>query len=89
MSTHESMPWFVWGIVSLFGVAWVGWVYLMLARPEQWVEGFYNKPYRWCGLRLTIVDKNRFRRVARIYAAIPFLAALLALLVAGWQALRH
>ncbi len=55
--------------------------YLMLAKPELWLEWFVNRPYRWWGLQVTMVDKKRFLKATRTYALIPIVFAIIGLLV--------
>lgn len=55
--------------------------YLMLCKPEQWLEWFVNRPYRWWGLQVSIVNKERFYRVTRFYAMIPIVMAIIGLVV--------
>jgi hypothetical protein len=54
--------------------------YLMLFKTDLWLEWFVNKPYRWWGLQVTIVDKERFRKATHTYAMIPLLMAILGIL---------
>jgi hypothetical protein len=75
-------PWLVLVPSFIFLVIIISWFYLMLTKPEQWVEWFLNKPYKMMGLQVTIVDKERFRKVTRIYATIPIFAGLIGLVAA-------
>jgi len=87
MTHPQHIPWFVF-IPFIIGMGLViVWFYLMLTKPEQWLEWFVNKPYRWWGLQVSIVNKERFRKATRLYALLPVLAALIGLtaaLIALW-----
>ena len=80
--THpvHHVPWFVF-IPFFIGMGFViTWFYLMLVKPELWLEWFLNRPYRWWGLQVTIVDKERFKKATRFYAMIPVIGAVAGLL---------
>ena len=90
MQGREAMPWPVVVFFLAFGTFWIWMAYLMLVKPKQYVEWFLNKPYRWWGLQVSIVDERRFKRWSRIYAFFPCTAALIGLLVAvGVSLLQH
>jgi hypothetical protein len=63
--------------------------YLMIAKPELWLEWFVNRPYRLWGLQVSIVDKVRFRKATRFYALVPIVMAMLGLLASIFICLRH
>jgi hypothetical protein len=83
MMHHQAdIPWFVFiPFVIPLGFT-IYWFYLMWTKPEKWVEYFMNKPYRWMGLQVTIIDREKFRKITRIYTAIPIFAAIMGLLAA-------
>ncbi len=82
MSKPEPWPVSLTVFCVLFGIFWLWVSFLMMARPQRYVEWFLNKPYRWCGLQISIVDEQRFKRIARFYLVLPFLFGGLGLMVA-------
>jgi len=77
MTESGDVPWFAWVLFMLFGVFWIGCLALMLIRPRKWVEWFLDRPYRWMGLKVIMVDEQCFRKVTRFYIALILLGALI------------
>ncbi len=51
-------------------VIWFGQAYLMLAKPERWVEWFLTRPWGPLGVSVTIDDPVRLRRMTRRYGMV-------------------
>ena len=74
---HHTIPVFVWWMLLVFGVGVALRFYMMLFRPELWLEWFVNRPYRLWGLRVIIEDPARFRKASHRYAVLPAVLALI------------
>jgi len=78
---NEQLLWIIAILMTITLIIVITMFYLMLVKPDLWLEWFVNRPYRWWGMQVKIVDQERFRKATRYYAAIPILFAFIALLV--------
>jgi hypothetical protein len=76
----NDVPWYVWAVSATLGGLWLWFMYLMLYRPQLWVEWFLNKPYNSWGMKVTIVDEKRFRKAALIYSVFPLVFMVIGLM---------
>ena len=46
-----------------FFIFWFSVCYLLCFRPEIYLEWFYKRWMRWCGLEIHIVDSKKFKGI--------------------------
>ncbi len=51
--------------------AWICWIlYLLVARPDRFVEWFWRRPYRSWGINLIIEDESKLKRKGCLFGRL-------------------
>ena len=50
--------------------------YMVFVRPRQWMDWMYAKPLKRWGLKVTVEDERKFRRIMKFFGMAYILGAV-------------